>query len=565
MQRRYPCGRYSVRVFLIAVIIYLLYLLSLAVILSVSDRSSLFSLIGSYDYAIDPHLIDGSLDVPQYIPMHVSRTKRKPTVAFITYEMYPVTIHGGGAGVVINGLVLDLIKKGHDVVIIGDFDQQLLRDWMVHFYKVVPADQQKGQIHIRHVPSLLEQYKVQYKDVNNQEEEEQQYGPQSLVIKKSSSIFLLKSRMFAMATHLVNREIPLDMVECFDYVGVCYELLRAPSSEENSYLPQTTTIAVRVHGTIQLIERAENKEVSVNPPSERSIMYVMEHFTMSAADLVIVQTEFFRKRISKNYNFDHKEIVLGRAPMEAILKYVDDADREVQLLEKQQFTSQLIPSDQFSGRKVFLIYGRFQLVKGLECIVDAAKQLVSQVPEVLFLFVGPDVWSPDLNMLTSKYIESKVPESMKDNFEIRPQPINRTELVKLTRSVHVAIFASQFESLNLAVHEVARLRVPLILSSIPAFVEYFKDSPQVWFFETGNPESLHRVLYRTVRETESMQRIAAIRKGLSLTKYEDATTPYKMYEYPVSGIRRRNREVCHSLSEAILNGERYINARNPLL
>ena len=54
---------------------------------------------------------------------------RKSTVAFVTYELYPVTTYGGGAGVIVNGLVIELLNSGHNVVVVADCPIELLKQW----------------------------------------------------------------------------------------------------------------------------------------------------------------------------------------------------------------------------------------------------------------------------------------------------------------------------------------------------------------------------------------------------------------------------------------------------
>ena len=422
----------------------------------------------------------------------------QPTVAFITYELYPVTRWAGGAGVVINGLVMDLLQHGHDVVVLADFDDGALQEWKLHH----SHREFRGRLRVFHVPSLLQ-------------------SSVSAIHIESKSIFLKKTRQFARALQEAYRRVPFDIVECFDYAGACYELLRT----RDVYLPADVRIVIRMHGTLQLIDRAEKKEITqFYPPSERSLMYLQEQYGINAADALFVQSRFSVSKLAQNYNLQGKELTIAPAPLNSVLHYVDEAIERVQ---KERVDREFSEND-----RVFLIYGRFQLVKGQEDVVHAAIQLLTQHPfsaiRPKFLFVGPDVYDETKGKMASEYLQSLVPPRLQDNFLFRPNPIDRDLLVRYTRQMYAAIFASHFEALNLALHEVARCRLPLLLSTIPAFLEYFETSHQAWFFETSNADSLANLLLRILKpDEETRQRIDGIKEGRFGLEYEDATMPYQ--------------------------------------
>jgi hypothetical protein len=91
------------------------------------------------------------------------------------------------------------------------------------------------------------------------------------------------------------------------------------------------------------------------------------------------------------------------------------------------------------------------------------------------------------------------------------------------------------------VHEVARCRTPLLLSRIPAFIQYFNTSDQAFFFDTDDPDSLSRVIEEVIDETNLVitRRLQRITQGIPLT-YGDPTTPYQSFYDWTSN--RRNRD-----------------------
>src|SRR5690606_18522030 len=111
-------------------------------------------------------------------------------------------------------------------------------------------------------------------------------------------------------------ETPFDLVECFDYAGVAYELLRAQADPSRRYLPAEVTVAVRVHGTLQLIDQAEDV---VSPDLERRVMYLMEHYSLLTADVVFCQTAILQKYVSVAYGIHPNALTPAPPPMDVIL------------------------------------------------------------------------------------------------------------------------------------------------------------------------------------------------------------------------------------------------------
>ncbi|KAI9136185.1 hypothetical protein BKA69DRAFT_207226 [Paraphysoderma sedebokerense] len=136
-------------------------------------------------------------------PVDIQRFKEvKPTVVFVTYELYPISTFGGGAGVVISGLVVELLEAGHDVVVIVDMNEAMPKNYIDYVQKVTDKN---SRLSVYDAGTVLRQ---------------------AGILSESKSVFLTKSRIFARALDLIYRQNPFDIIECFDYAGVCYELLR---------------------------------------------------------------------------------------------------------------------------------------------------------------------------------------------------------------------------------------------------------------------------------------------------------------------------------------------------
>ena len=471
------------------------------------------------------NLPDGALpDVPPVDyrvprPPQAAPGNARPTVAFVTYEAYPVTPYGGGAGVIINGLVVALLRRGHDVVVLAHMAPEQVAAYRAAHAAAAAALGYAGTLTVYGVDELLEG------------------AAPAVAVAPSPNIFLHRSRKFARALALAYARTPFDLVECFDYAGVAYELLRARADPAAApYLPPEVVVAVRVHGTLQLIDQAEDAA----PTEERRLMYLMEQYGIVGADLVLAQTPVLRRYVSAAYGLHPNAVTLAPPPMDVILGYVDAAAAAAEAAGE-------IPT--WPGSRTFLIYGRLQLVKGLETVVRAAVLLLQRLERepgaedaaaapVRFRFLGVDQWDTEHDCLTSAYLRSLVPREHQDAFELLvDQPADRAALVRHAASVHAAIFASAFETFNLALHEVARLRVPIVLSRIPAFLEYFNATSGALLFSPNDAASLAQALHTALADREWAPRIRAA--GYAL-QYDDATQPYALYDTgPDSAIAAR--------------------------
>ena len=129
--------------------------------------------------------------------------------------------------------------------------------------------------------------------------------------------------------------------------------------------------------------------------------------------------------------------------------------------------------------------------------------------------------------MTSTYLKSLIPGDLVDAFEFAvDRPVDRLTLVRTVGRVHAAIFASSFETFNLALHEVARLRVPVVLSRIPAFVEAFNGTA-ARMFTPDDPASLADALTDALADRAWASGIR--RDGYPLA-YADAAAPYQFYD-----------------------------------
>jgi glycosyltransferase involved in cell wall biosynthesis len=474
-------------------------------------------------------------------------------IAFITYELSPG--NPGGAGVVISNLVSMLLESGFKVTVLAHTSEGVLEGWTQHMVSEGWKVGGKQQLTIHHVPTLVDE--------------------DTLAADKCHprNIFLRRSRLFALAARKAYDLDPFDALEVFEYAGAAFELLRSAKEWEygvprglkvpEPYLPSHVPVLLRLHGSIQLIAQAEggvddNAESFAPRPCLDSddeaaaspLMHLMERYALQTAHVLLPQSRSMQDVYEKAYGLTSERMLVAPPPMGKIL---------ISVLAKDSISGALLNSDTYrvkslaflnnGGKSVdkfslkeghflksfrglsdemshhtpfqLLIYGRVAKMKGAETVAYSASIIQSLLPPSVrlhLIFAGLDWMHPKHRKPTSNTIRNIIPKDFIGTYEFLGE-VPRSHLKELCETVHGGIFASEFETFGLAAHELAALSVPLIVSNIPAYAEFFPPS-SAYVFETGNATSLAQASLRLLWDLKEGK------PKLPFLKYGDPISPY---------------------------------------
>ena len=390
----------------------------------------------------------------------VGKIKRQ-TVCFCTYELEGV--NQGGAGVLISGLVQMNLLNGNDVIVLGDMPEDELREWQ----KSIEAEQSKLWSGKLSVYSLAG------------------YSP----FNRNCPLFLSKSNQWALGLSALQKITNFDTIEFFEYAGAGFEVLR----NRHKYVSGKTRIIVRIHGALLLIDLASRfaeirrkvkriwKNEHVKYPQ---YMFLMESFVLNHADGIIVPSVSIKKMYMDAFKIDERNFVIGKPCMKQLLRRLPKVSRipQATIAKKNEQSS-------------FLFYGSLQPVKGIHLVISAALRFLEiNGPVTKFYIIGPDRMCPDAK---AGCIRTSIPKRFQSNFEFLTERIKLSRLPKIAKNVKAAIFPSFFETFCISAHELYALKIPLIVSSIPAFQDYF-DSQNSFTFLSGSMESLASVITESI-------------------------------------------------------------------
>lgn len=184
-----------------------------------------------------------------------------------------------------------------------------------------------------------------------------------------------------------------------------------------------------------------------------------------------------------------------------------------------------IPEDAF----VILTVGQFIDRKGRWTLLDAAKKVLDEVPDALFLWLMPSL--PDDRTLSQieKY-------GLGDSF----RPVlsadvgtNRIEILRFFSVADIFALPSFIEGLPIALLEAMALGIPSVSTNVFAIPEAIKHEQTGLLVESGNPAQLSDAVIRLARDPELRKHIAMNGREHVLRSFDEnqaARTALQAYE-----------------------------------
>jgi glycosyltransferase involved in cell wall biosynthesis len=226
----------------------------------------------------------------------------------------------------------------------------------------------------------------------------------------------------------------------------------------------------------------------------------MERYAMQTAHVLLPQSRSMQDVYEKAYGLTSERMLVAPPPMDRILSSLrkgpsseNPESKNSRSLDFLNLTVGMRGSKSKETPSSFrlLVYGRVAKMKGAETVARAASILQDLLPSHLqlhLIFAGLDWPHPTEHRPTSEVVRDLIPAGFRGKIEFLGDT-PRSSLVNLTRGVHGAVLASEFETFGLAAHELAALGVPLVISSIPAYGEFFPPS-LAYVFKAGNATDL---------------------------------------------------------------------------
>jgi hypothetical protein len=246
------------------------------------------------------------------------------------------------------------------------------------------------------------------------------------------------------------------------------------------------------------------------PLSERGSRWVelrhrLEQFALEAADAVLLPSPPLAALFSRAYQLRPGAATHAPLPMSTVFSLFlsppqASAESVRCLREADGLPLPCAGSSGGGGCSTFLILGKFQRVKNPELVAEALGIARSRLrnqkgnggisPNLHAVFLGGDAFCEEHGRHVSQCIPDAVSHEHRSAIHVAP-PVRKECVPATVRRLvpAAAVLASEFETFNLVAHELAALRIPLIVSDVVGFAAFFNQS-NAYVFSSGNAASL---------------------------------------------------------------------------
>jgi len=268
-------------------------------------------------------------------------------------------------------------------------------------------------------------------------------------------------------------------------------------------------------------------------------MYLMERYALVGAHYIFAQSESMASLYGLAYGLPGEQFLIAPPPMARILEPMLGGERwgggpralprggDGSASTSASSSASGGGSDTYLPTFSLLVYGRVGYMKGSETVAEAVALVRAGLPQETALevvYVGIE-WPCSLHggKSTAQCVMDIVKRSTGEgdavSIELRG-PVERGELPGLVAGFHGAIVASEFETFNLAAHELAACGLPLVVSRIAALEEFFGEH-NAYPFPAGDAGGLAAAALSLFGDT-----LAGVPRVARLA-YGDATAPYR--------------------------------------
>jgi len=378
-------------------------------------------------------------------------------ICFVSFEIHPTT--WGGCGVLLYNAAHVLLSAGHEVVFLLDLPYEYFERFESRDRLSWPgADRCRAY----HVDTLCSTLQLKENDFVSE--------------------FAWKAYRFNYACSQVYDIEEPDLIEFFDYCGVSYYALTikvAGLGYKNSHL------AVRLHNSIELMDTYEPTKTHT---FDRYSLYALEHGALRLAETSLYPSlSYFQHAYRPHYEPWFGQKICSQSPLVAKPKR----------------------SHASPDANGVLFYGRLFTFKGVDIFVDAAVAYLnnSSNPRVQFHLVGYDSHQPPTGSGSYEdYLWHKIPPRHRAQFLFRGF-LSWSQLEELLPHVKFGVVPSYYESFSYAAHELYAAGVPLIVSDIAGFRDFFQHDINALVFD-GTVGDLTRQMERLSSDTNLRQRLS---------------------------------------------------------
>lgn len=489
-------------------------------------------------------------------------------VAFLTSALGALT--PGSHGAVVAGLAGDLLAAGHSVLVVGHLPCHQLAAWRQRTAAALAGElgsASGGDAAPRLATLCASELLDGATDAAAARRHDEEPG----------EAHALQAAEYARAAVAAYRALPFDVLELPDHGGLAAGILRARAAaaagggDAAGALPPHVRVVVRAYGATLLVDAAEG--ALPHAGSTQRALYASERYALTAADAVVVPSEGVGRLYTRVFGLWPQRVHVGPLPVGRLLAplHMEDAgggsggdDAAVARWAARLSRTQAqidegddeAPPESWEGEggappasadsddedaaaaaggrrppPSLLVLGKLSLSKGSHTLGTGLASLFAEYddrgPLLTVHFVGADSGCAEHG---GGPMRACVTAAVGGDYAHRlffhppvPHHALPAMVAAFTRRLGLvaAVVPSSMDTFNLAAHELARERVPLVLSDIPAFQEHWGNE-SAFVFRHGDAASLMGALLDALTDDAKRARLHA-RPPLA---YGDAAAVY---------------------------------------
>ncbi|MEG2609828.1 MAG: glycosyltransferase family 4 protein [Bacilli bacterium] len=200
---------------------------------------------------------------------------------------------------------------------------------------------------------------------------------------------------------------------------------------------------------VPLVVRLQKPSIIWNKEDTKTIKW--ENKILEASDLIISSTNYLKEKINK----PNKKIEIIRNPIDQEIFYLKNKKRE--------------------KNKNIIYCGSLEESKGVLNLAKSIPDIVENLGNIKFIFVGEDTTKNNLGISTIEYIKNIVPKKLHKLLEFKGKLTNEKINILYNRSL-IAVFPSLYDNLPYSVLECMASSVPFVGSINSGMMEAVKNT-----------------------------------------------------------------------------------------
>lgn len=272
----------------------------------------------------------------------------------------------------------------------------------------------------------------------------------------------------------LSRKINFDVIHAHDWLV------------ESAAVTLKNALNLPLVATIHATEYGRNG--GIHTPLQKSIAEKERHL-IQKADTVIVCSEYMKKEVSS----------IEREALAKIEVIPNGVDRTY-FTNKPTELDSYYWKDLVQNQLVVFSMGRLVPEKGFQTIIDAAPQIIENVPNVTFIIAGT-------GPLEKRYHDEIIEKKLQDHVYMIGF-VGDDERNALLRSCDVAVFPSLYEPFGIAALEAMIAEKPVIVSKTGGLISFVKNGVTGISFTPGSSEELTKAILVLLKNKKLASKLA---------------------------------------------------------